>query len=381
MKRIQKCIIWVCSLLFLLPFALFAQRKVNIPTDKILVEVESNGKWGFIDPTGKWIIEPGFEGAKKFVDGVALVKYLGEWHYMNGEAEMISEGKPYTVRYNFSEGLGRVEENALWGYINQTGEWAIQPVYDDARDFSEGYAAVKTGTYWGYIDKYGNRIIEPSFLIAKDFHDGVALVKTTKGFRYLSITNTFLPVPDDIELKHDFSDGMAPVVKSKLWGFVNTEGEVIIPPQYSKMRKFTEGLAPVRQNKTWGYIDKTGNWVIEPRFQDAKNFSDGIGLVKKAGQWCYINTNGELLGEGELYIIHHPFHEGLARTELRGNWGFIDINGNWIIQPEFERARDFSNGYAAVRQNGRWGFTDRNGNMVIPPHFDNAKDFIRIIYR
>jgi len=71
----------------------------------------------------------------------------------------------------------------------------------------------------------------------------------------------------------------------------------------------------------------------------------------------------------------------LARTEFRGNWGFIDTNGNWAIQPEFDKARDFSNGFAAVNKNGQWGFIDQNGNLVIPPQFDSAKDFIRITYR
>ena len=67
-------------------------------------------KWGYIDPTGKVIIEPAFQQAEAF-----------------------------------SQGLAAVRINDRWGYINTLGKTAIKPQYDAAEPFSDGLAAVRVG--------------------------------------------------------------------------------------------------------------------------------------------------------------------------------------------------------------------------------------------
>jgi len=58
-------------------------------------------------------------------------------------------------------------------------------------------------------------------------------------------------------------------------------------------------------------------------------------------------------------------------------WGFIDINGNQIIEPGFKEVTDFSENLAAVKSvwDGRWGYIASSGSMVIPPVFDYATPF------
>lgn len=45
-----------------------------------------------------------------------------------------------------------------------------------------------------------------------------------------------------------------------------------------------------------------------------------------------------------------PFRgKGLAKVKIGGKWGFIDTKGNWIVQPKYRFALDFTNnGLAAV---------------------------------
>jgi len=64
-----------------------------------------------------------------------------------------------------------------WGFIDSSGSFVIDPVFDDARSFSEGYAAVKKNHHWGYIDPNGNWLVAPRFKLAGFFHNGIAKVK------------------------------------------------------------------------------------------------------------------------------------------------------------------------------------------------------------
>ena len=55
--------------------------------------------------------------------------------------------------------------------------------------------------------------------------------------------------------------------------------------------------------------------------------------------------------------------------------GFIDPQGQWVIEPKYEQAEPFSQGMAAVKENGKWGYISPAGAYVIEPQFDRAFSF------
>lgn len=75
-----------------------------------LARVKLTGKWGYIDRTGRIVINPQFEEAG-----------------------------------DFSEGLARVKTGGKWGYIDRTGRFLVNPQFEEAGDFSQGLARVKLG--------------------------------------------------------------------------------------------------------------------------------------------------------------------------------------------------------------------------------------------
>lgn len=99
-----------------------------------LVWVENNGKWGYVDTTGRVVISLQFDFAK-----------------------------------DFSEGLAGVQKNGKWGFIDKTGKMVIAPQYDIPRSFKNGQAQVgveddgKTPENF-YIDKTGKVLTKRSSL-------------------------------------------------------------------------------------------------------------------------------------------------------------------------------------------------------------------------
>ena len=48
-----------------------------------------------------------------------------------------------------------VATSSKCGYVDSTGVWVIDSIYNDARAFGDGLARVKTNDKWRFIDKSG----------------------------------------------------------------------------------------------------------------------------------------------------------------------------------------------------------------------------------
>ena len=50
----------------------------------------------------------------------------------------------------------------------------------------------------------------------------------------------------------------------------------------------------------------------------------------------------------------------------------MDDDGNVVIECLYGDAKSFQNGFAAVSSNGRWGYIDVEGNLIVQPVFLEA---------
>ncbi len=164
--------------LFILIFAniMFAQTN-----DKAmpLFWVMENGKYGYIDKTGKTVIQPQFENTMGFNEGLAATKLGGKYGFIDTKGNWIIKPQ-FDFTYMFSDGLAMVQIDKKSAWIDKTGKIIIQPQEFEktAMGFKEGRLAVKKAGKWGYIDKTGKTVIETKFEEAKEFSGGVAQVVT-----------------------------------------------------------------------------------------------------------------------------------------------------------------------------------------------------------
>jgi hypothetical protein len=217
-----------------------------------LEPAQQSGKWGYVDPTGKFLIPPQYDSADSFSEGTAVV-----------------------------------ELSNRFGYVDKDGHFVIQPKYFKAGPFRGGFAWVVTrkpltpfgtGEYGfallgqvTYIDHSGRELRRPFFAEhVSNFSEGLAAVRPGK-----------------------ISGGCSEKV-----GYLNTKGDWSIRPQFDEGRDFSEGLAAVNQGGKchmggkWGYVDKDGMTVIPTRYDYAGQFETGHACVEEAGQWKLIDTKG-----------------------------------------------------------------------------------------
>ncbi len=305
---------------------------------------DKNGKAGFIDRTGKVAIEPRFQQAEGFSEGLAGVEVDDQWGYIDKTGEFVIEPQ-FDYAAPFSEGLAAVRfpdplsDDYKWGYINGAGDLVIKPQFESARIFSEGLAAVEMGD-WGYIDKTGSVVAEPQWDNVGDFSEGLAAIQPAVfgEMGYIDKTGKIVIEPQFLGEAGDFTEGLALVNLNPMRGYIDRTGKVLVETDFSSTGLFSEGLTPVGTGlileEVWGYMDKTGKLVIKPKFDSAASFSEGLAAVKVNGKWGYIDKTGEYVIEPKFDVTDggsaNYFSEGLAWVQVGDKEGYIDKTGRWV---------------------------------------------------
>ena len=65
------------------------------------------------------------------------------------------------------------------------------------------------------------------------------------------------------------------------------------------------------------------------------------------------------------------FSEGLAIVKIDYDYGFINKDGEIVINPQFDGAGNFSEGLSGVVIGDEFGFINKDGEIVINPQFDH----------
>jgi hypothetical protein len=263
-----------------------------------------DGKFGFMDRSGRIVVEPKYQYAVGFREGLAAVRENGLFGFINEAGEMVI---PPQFRSAFSsvfvEGLAAVAPQSAWGYIDRTGKLVIPAQFAKASDFSEGLAAVQLEGHWGFIDRTGKLVAPPQYKAATAFHDGIAPVCVTEARvdRCLFVNKQFAQaVPGRFSSASGFQEGLA-LVRDRpdaMPRFIDRSGKEVLPPSDDYNGSFHEGLARVVRNGKIGYIDRTGKEIIAPKFDGAQDFdgplakivdSDGklVGYIDKKGAWVW----------------------------------------------------------------------------------------------
>ncbi len=120
---------------------------------------EEEGLFGYLDPSGTEIIPAQFTQAESFSEGLALVEKDGKKGFIDTQGRWIIDVSQYHFIYPFSEGLAGVcklgeSYSDRWhdrcGFINQKGELVIPMNLETiSSSFSEGFAVVtKIKPWW-----------------------------------------------------------------------------------------------------------------------------------------------------------------------------------------------------------------------------------------
>ena len=165
------------------------------------------------------------------------------------------------------------DEQELWGYINAKGEWVIEPQFESAGDFENGYAPVR---YTDNRREWDGWLALDGRLIKKVSGDAIPIRKDRfweraweEDYWYLTneegqVLSANYKLDDSFDaVSYRESDSRFCVQnKDDLWGYLDEDGQEVIPCQWDKAGIFRNGLAYVEKEKLSAYIDPEGNIVF-----------------------------------------------------------------------------------------------------------------------
>jgi len=256
----------------------------------LFIAADLSARWGYIDNTGKFVIERQFEEVTEFHNGFAGVKvFNGKWQLIdkNGNPvtppkfEQIAEcGQASKPLEPITVILCPYREGPKWGFMTPNGDTKVPPAFDTVQPYSEGMAAVSKLGKWTYIDAAGKQICDFKFDKVEPFHDRVAEAYFGSDFVIIDDNGT-MSMSDPLNSNTFFHDGLGLSLKKGKYGFINKAGKTVVRRRFTYAEDFAEGVAVVGvANARRGYIDTHGQFAIPPVFDEAFSFSDKLGAVK-----------------------------------------------------------------------------------------------------
>lgn len=187
-------------------------------------------------------------------------------------------------------------EKGKWGYVDSQGENVIKYTYDEAEYFVDGRAKVRKGDNYGFIDTFGQPVIPLKYNLIEPWADGVYRVAASGKYK----------------------DG---VLMDEKYGFISTDGTVILKPEYEEIGQFRHGVAYVHKGDKYGFIDEQFKMVIP----------------------CKYKAVGSVNDDGFVWVSEGcSFEKGSSSKLKGGKFGIYSKDGTLVVPVKYKTVGAFT---------------------------------------
>ena len=296
----------------------------------------ANGKYGFVNKDGNFVIKPVYDKAGRFYNGFSIIT------------------------------LGNLK-----GYLSEDGE-IIKPQFRLANPFHDGIALILTSdsNKYRYINKKGEFIEQDNSLTQRSFfNDGIGLAK--KDNKYVLIDTNGNITETNYDYISSFREGYAYARIDHKEGLIDKKGNIILPMKFNSLSLVNNGKLIFYEKGKYGLINIKGEILIEAKYDEleflGKNYLKArigghlIGaIVREKGAF---NTKGQRVG---LWEIEEKYDKSIHKGEFinglkHGKWN-VYIN-NKLIRIE---------NYKYDEKDGYFYYYSSNGKLNRKEYFVNG---------
>lgn len=269
---------------------------------------------GLTDLKGKELLPPIYAGIRYLGHGLFLLKQ----RCPEPEKRFDCAKEKILLNNNLTKVKTSVPPGASFERILWLGKRADESAAFIAGEVPEDALLVyQAHEYFGVCSSKGRAILPPDCVWIGNLRDGVVALRKSDGLLYtFNLENRKLQKLSYQNVRRDcrleFSEGLA---------------------------EFASEASPQSKSK-WGFIDTNGNVVIEPKFDFAWNFEGGLACVRfpANGNQAHnelIDKTGKLASPPNLKVIA-TFGSYIEVQDQSGNCGVVDRGFKYVVQPKYK---------------------------------------------
>ena len=319
--------------------------------------------------------EDGGQKLAQAQDYVLLATYYQQIGDMKDALRVIMDGQ----KNHPDPALDELYEACRYGYrihgtefqkMDDTASGAMRPAFD--------------GEYWNYSSNDGGMSLQMDAQEAVAFNEKYGVVKLNGRYCTILKSGDLYGIDETgVDEVLGLTDRFIIAKKDGMYGYYNYDFQCMSDTlQFEDITINNDGVAAVKKDGKWGIINDSGETVTDFIYEDvAVNslgcaFAGGHAMVKKDGAWMLIDTTGAVLSGQTFADAKAPeSDEYIAVANAEGKWGFIDSEGNLIIDYQYYDAASFSCEMAPVMVVSDWGYISCKNHLVIEDHYESAQPF------
>ena len=401
---------------------MFQDSTAKVPYEKSVLKYKENGKYGIMDFEGKKITKAQYTSIESLLykEGYLIVGENDKYGIINGKGKRIVKSQYDTItadgyykedsKYKYAGFIvsAKTETGYQYGYINFKGKMILEAEYNEVDRvteisddenaylvaFKNGQAGllknkkyilqhqyedieynknnklftVQKASRQGIVDLEGKQIIETEYdniFISQDLiiaeKDGESYTFDINGNKQDSEVNNEL-------IKTENENYFISIEDNEKYGVLNKNNEKIIDNNYQYIEYVFGDLFIATKNGKSGVIDVTGNTKINLEY-DVVQRLENTNII----QAIKIKENVTKLYNKNLEEVSFLKNEQNDIYALKKDekWGFVDKEGNIIIEPKYDMVTEFNSyGFAGIKQGNKWGVIDTTGNIVLEPTYN-----------
>lgn len=303
-----------------------------------LAAVRVDSLWGFIDTTGKFVIEPRFDDIGNMFVPYKFIKRSGWRQFIESEMRTAYFADGYAFTKVKSKYLTPVEKDNKIGFIDTNGRIVHEPRFIMAENFGncdlilvwDASDSIKIGL----LDAKGNFLIEPMF-------DQITAIDSS--FSSMTLNGKY--------------------------GLISAAGKIIAQPIYDDVIPYDDSQVLARRGDSLVAIDQKGG---VSNFASPNNLPKRVSIIACAGRYGLAGADGKVLVE-PCYSKIWTLANGVFITLRGGLFGVVDPSGVVLSEPIYTEILDtYRYDCLFVTKKSKVGVIHPLKKLVFAPVFDHS---------
>lgn len=332
---------------------LFALAIFNIGYSQLACPAKTNGRFGFIDTSGKWIVQPKYDSLIGYYNGYAWIFKKGKKGLVDGMGNIILKTKYDDIGF-VEDSMVDVTRRKKYIFYNLSKKKFVGNHFEESLEYNNGIVAIMNSRkQWGFMNKEG-KIVIPFQFDDVDYcfeNDTLLVVKNNRRL----LINRNGKILGDAKPEIEYHEPYRYIGSIGNLGVINNNSDTIMKQIYHQVEWFWYGRKIDTSfwfeiNGKYGIADTSGRWLIKPVYNKIWRASSTFFAVNKNGVWGFINNQGMVIIDFSFDEVH-KFCNGYSTVRVGNKWGVINEKGEWLISPTFEYLGDeFRNIYTNFKE-------------------------------